>query len=221
MTPMKKITLAFLLLAAAVPVRADDPAPKTILFLGDTFVAGYGVTPSETMPAQIADRVAAAGLPFTVINAGESGEDSAAALQRAQELFQQHHVDVLVLFVGANDGLRQASISDLEHNLVYIIYRARKSNPRMRILFLGVRMPAEMGAYARRFNEIYPRIAYRRRIAILPWVLEGIMGELDLTLADHMHPNERGFKLMADRVWPGLESILRKSMADPPPKPKK
>jgi acyl-CoA thioesterase-1 len=194
-------------------VFADDSAEnsteKVVLFLGDSLTAGYGVEPEHSFPSLLARRIEAQKKNFKVVNAGISGDTTAGGLRRLDWLLRQP-VDILVLALGANDGLRGLPLDESENNLKKIISRSRERYPEIRILLAGMLIPPNMGEkYSARFKEIFPRLAEEERVELIPFLLEGVAAQTDLNLADGIHPNEQGYKKVADTVWNVLLPVLK------------
>lgn len=180
-----------------------------ILFVGDSFTEGYGVTPSESYPALIQARIQKKGWPFQVENQSRSSDTSGDALDRISDRLKEPF-DVLVVAVGANDGFQHVSPKVLDRNLRAIVRKAYAANKGAHILIVGMRMPLEQGEYARRFNDIYQRVAWEYRTAYLPFLLEDVIEVPELTLSDHLHPNADGYRIVADHVWGVLEPMLKR-----------
>ncbi|MCB0322355.1 MAG: arylesterase [Bdellovibrionales bacterium] len=201
------------LLSSIEEASADERDALRILFLGDSLTAGYGVAPEEAYPALLAQRIEQANLPFAVQNAGVSGDTTAGGLRRLSWLLRQP-VAVLVLALGANDGLRGLNLTATEENLRAIIERAREKNPNIRIVLAGMLVPPNMGEeYAKQFRALYHRVAEKEQTALVPFLLESVAAEPGLNLADGIHPNPEGYKLVANNVWQHLEPVLRELQA--------
>jgi acyl-CoA thioesterase-1 len=195
--------------APAKPSAEPDSKLPAVLFLGTSLTAGLGLEPEQAYPALIQHKIDSAGLGFRVVNAGVSGETSAGALRRVDWLLREP-VSVLVVETGANDGLRGLSPDSLEANIQGILDRARQLRPAPRLLLLGMRMPPNYGtAYAERFQEVYRDLARRNRAALVPFLLEGVGGVVNLNQADGIHPTAEGQRRVAETVWRALEPILR------------
>jgi acyl-CoA thioesterase-1 len=196
--------------AVAESGAAPAGAAGTVLFLGTSLTAGLGLEPEQAFPALIQRKIDEAGLPYHVVNAGVSGETSAGALRRLDWLLQQPF-DVLVLETGANDMLRGGDLDSLEANQQAIIDRVRAARPEARIVLLGLRAPPNLGLqYASRFRRLYPDLAERNDLPLVPFLLEGVGGHADLNQDDGIHPNAQGQARLADNVWKVLEGVLRK-----------
>jgi len=184
---------------------------KTVVFLGDSLTAGFGVEPAEAFPALVADKIRAAGLPFEVENAGLSGDTSAGGLRRIDWLLQRP-IDVLVIELGANDGLRGLDLKAMKTNLQAIIDKAKTKNPTVKIVLAGMQVPPNLGAeYASGFQRVFNELAHDNNAVLIPFLLEGVGGQRELNQADLIHPNPAGHRIIADLVWRTLEPILRKS----------
>jgi acyl-CoA thioesterase-1 len=193
---------------ACFAASAAAPAPKTILFLGDSITAGYGIDPSEAFPARIQQRIDARGWSFKVINAGQSGDTSAGGLSRLDWLLR-NRIDILVLELGANDGLRGLPVENTRKNLQAIIDRTRERYPQVRIVIAGMKLPPNWGGdYGRKFEAMFVDLAKKNKAALVPFVLEGVGGVRDLNLPDAIHPTAKGHEIVAANVWKVLEPIM-------------
>lgn len=208
-----------LLWIVATPVRAEDPADskKTVVVLGDSLAAGYGIDPSAAYPVLLEQRIQAAGLPYRVVNAGVSGDTTAGGLRRLDWILKRP-VDVLILELGGNDGLRGMAPSQTRSNLVSIIQKTRAARPQVRIVLTGMQMPSNFGAdYTREFRELYPEVARRESVALVPFLLEGVGGVPSLNQADQIHPTAEGHRRVATNVWAVLEGVLKTPAASTAP----
>jgi acyl-CoA thioesterase I len=207
-----KITIVILVLGLSIIVNGYPmaaPAPKTILFLGDSITAGYGLDLSEAFPGVIQKKIAAQGWNFKVVNGGQSGDTSAGGLGRLDWLLK-NRIDVLVLELGANDGLRGLSVDAMRKNLQAIIDRTKEKYPQARIVIAGMKVPPNMGAdYARRFEAVFADLAKNNNAPLIPFILEGVGGTRELNLADGIHPTAKGHEIVANNVWRALEPVLR------------
>ena len=182
----------------------------TIVFLGTSLTAGYGLAPDDAYPARIQEMVDSAGLGYRVVNAGLSGETSAGALRRVDWLFGQGPIAVLVVETGANDGLRGQSIDSLRANLRHILQRATALDPKPRIVVAGMEALPNLGReYGTRFRAIYPELATEFGAVYLPFLLAGVAGDDRLNQADGVHPTAEGARRVAANVWRVLEPVLR------------
>jgi acyl-CoA thioesterase-1 len=191
--------------------RAAEPQKKRVVFLGDSLTAGLGVQSSEAFPALVAEKVHAAGLPFEVENAGLSGDTSAGGLRRIDWLLQRP-IDILVLELGANDGLRGLDLKSMKTNLQAIIDKTKAKNPGVKIVLAGMEVPPNLGAeYATGFQRVFAELARENNATLIPFLLEGVGGHRELNQPDLIHPSPAGHRIVADLVWRTLEPILRQS----------
>jgi acyl-CoA thioesterase-1 len=195
---------------ASAPASSQPTESPAILFLGTSLTAGYGLDPAQAYPAVIQEKIDAAGLGYRVINAGVSGETSAGARRRVEWLFQQP-VSVLVLETGANDGLRGLPPDSLRKNIQAIFDQARRLQPSIELVLVGMRMPPNYGrAYTRQFESVYPELARSNRATLVPFLLEGVGGDNALNQPDGIHPTAEGQRRLAQTVWRVLEPVLRR-----------
>ncbi len=188
------------------------PAQKVVLVLGDSIAAGYGIDLSQAFPARLQKAIDARGWNFKVVNAGQSGDTSAGGLGRLDWLLK-NRVDVLVLELGANDGLRGVPIEATKKNLQAIIDRTREKYPRVKIVVAGMKIPPNLGRdYGRRFEAVFPELAKRNRAALIPFILENVGGLRELNLPDGIHPTAKGHEIVAENVWKVLEPVLRSEL---------
>lgn len=189
--------------------RVDSSAKKkTILFFGNSLTAGYGVDPSEAYPALIQDKIDSLHLNYKVINAGVSGETTSDGDSRIDWILKQP-VDIFVLELGGNDGLRGIPLSVTEKNLQLIIDKVKAKYPGVKIILEGLQIPPNMGTdYTTKFKEIYPRLASKNKIQLLPFLLKGVGGDPKLNQRDGIHPTVEGHKIVAENVWEVLKNDL-------------
>ncbi len=182
---------------------------KTMLFFGDSLTAGYGIDSAEAYPALIQDRIEAAKPgAWRVINAGLSGETTAGGLRRLDWILRQK-VDLFVIELGGNDGLRGTPLEHTQANLQTMIDRLRARNPRMIIVLAGMQIPTNMGvAYTEGFTQIFRDLAAKNDIVLIPFLLEGVGGIPSLNLPDGIHPTEEGHRILAETVWKILAPLL-------------
>jgi len=198
------------------PAPPADPAPPVpeggsgrVVFVGTSLTAGLGLDPSQAYPALLQRKIDSAGLRFTAVNAGVSGETSAGARRRIDWLLREPAA-VLVVETGANDGLRGQEVDSLAANIQAIIDRANRQQPRPRIVLVGMRAPPNYGAaYTGRFRSAYAELAKRNHVPLVPFLLEGVAGVDSLNQADLMHPTAAGQRRVAGTVWRVLEPVLR------------
>jgi acyl-CoA thioesterase-1 len=193
--------------APSAPVAAAPLAegPK-VIFLGDSLTAGLGVSVEEAFPARVGEILAAEGHPIQVINAGVSGDISAGGASRLAWLLRQKPA-IVVVELGANDGMRGQPLAELEKNLLDIVQRSQAAGAK--VLILGMRIPPNYGKdYSDGFEAIYPRVAEQTGAALVPFLLEGVGGEARLNQADGIHPTAEGHRLVAKNVAPALGRLL-------------
>lgn len=184
------------------------PPQKTILFYGDSLTAGYGLSPDEAFPNLVGKKLVSNGKNVKVINAGLSGETSAGGLSRLDWVLRQP-VDIFVLELGPNDGLRGLPLDQTEKNLQAIIDKVKSKYPNAKIVIAGMLVPPNMGPeYSERFKNIYPALAKKNKAALIPFLLEDVAGIEKLNLADGVHPNAEGHKIVAENVYKVLAPLL-------------
>jgi acyl-CoA thioesterase-1 len=200
--------LASLLVLGAVATRAAEP--RTIVFFGDSLTAGYGLADpaTEAYPALIQEKIDQAGLNWRAVNAGLSGETTAGGLRRVDWVLRQP-VDIFVLALGANDGLRGIDPGLSRSNLQKIVDRVRGRNPHAKFVLAGMQMPPAMGAdFAKDFEKMFPEVAEKNDATLIPFLLKGVGGDSDLNQPDRIHPTAKGHAVIADTVWKVLRPLL-------------
>lgn len=202
----------------APPVQPDNRG--VILFLGTSLTAGYGVGVEHAYPAVIQEKLDSAAYPFKVTNAGLSGETSAGGLRRLDWSLQQP-VDVLVLELGANDGLRGLPVTEMRANLDTIIARTKRHYPDAQILIAGMEAPPNLGrAYTEGFRTTYSYLSRKYDAVLIPFLLDRVAAHPELNQEDGIHPNIEGHKLVAESVWQKLEPMLEKRRRVVPSSPR-
>lgn len=197
-----------LLIIAMVVWSQTTGSPTTLLFYGDSLTAGYGLSTEEAFPALIEKELNKAGKKAKVINAGLSGETSAGGLNRLDWVLRQS-LDVFVLELGANDGLRGLPIEQTKSNLQAIIDKVKKKYPQAKIVLVGMMVPPNMGkAYSDAFKNIYPDLAKKNRAVLIPFLLDGVAGNEKLNQADGIHPNVEGHKIVARNLTPVFNKLI-------------
>ena len=193
----------------AAPAAASAPAKERVLVvLGDSLLAGFGVDPNEAWPARIQEKIREAGLPWKLVNAGVSGDTSAGGLRRLDWILRRP-VDALLIELGGNDGLRGLPLEATRTNLQSVIERTRAKHPEARIVLAGMRMPENFGeAYTRTFEALYRDLAEKHRVALVPFLLDGVGGRPEFNLPDQIHPNAEGHRRVATNVWNVLRPLL-------------
>jgi acyl-CoA thioesterase I len=199
-------------------MAADSSLPlrerKSVVVLGDSLAAGLGVDETQAFPALLQQRIDAAGWNYTVINAGVSGDTTADGLNRINWLLRRS-IDVLIVELGGNDGLRGLPLSATKTNLQAIIDKVNQKYPQAQIVIAGMQMPPNMGEqYTKEFKEIFPELAQKNHAALVPFLLEGVGGHPHLNQPDQIHPTAEGHKVVAENVWKVLRPILSAGAAN-------
>ena len=220
------LLLAFSIIAVHPGIHGAEPtahaAPSSqpaqrVVVLGDSLAAGYGVGAGESWPDRVQSRIRVAGLPFTVVNAGVSGDTTAGGLRRIDWILKQP-VDVLVLELGGNDGLRGMAPTATRTNLVGIVQKTRAKWPSASIVLAGMQMPTSMGReFSQKFGQVFPEVAKAERLHLIPHLLEGVGGVPELNLPDLIHPTAAGHDLVASNAWKTIEPLLRQRVAQKSP----
>jgi acyl-CoA thioesterase-1 len=196
--------------AVAASSPAPDSRPKVVV-LGDSLTAGLGLVPTESFPAVLQRRIDDARLRFDVVNAGVSGDTSAGGLRRLDWSLQDG-ARVLVLALGANDGLRGLPVRELKRNLATVIERAQAKG--ILVVLAGMEAPPNYGAeYATAFRQAYRDLATQYHVPLVPFLLDRVAGQPGLNQADGIHPNVRGAQIVADTVWAVLKPELERLSA--------
>lgn len=196
-----------MLISGAASAAAE---PRTVLFYGDSLSAGYGLEDPAglSFPGLIQAKITEAGLPYRVVNAGLSGETTSGGLRRIDWILRQQ-VDVFVLELGGNDGLRGLPVATSRANLIAIIERVRAKNPAVKVLLAGMQMPTSMGPdYTAAFAAMFPEIADQQKVALIPFLLADVGGIPSMNLPDGIHPNPEGHRRVAETVWTYLKPLL-------------
>jgi len=181
---------------------------KTILFYGDSITAGYGLDPQYAFPELVKKDLTNKGFSIEVINAGLSGETSAGGASRIDWVLRQP-VDIFILELGGNDGLRGLPLDQTRKNLQSIINRVRKHNPNVKIVIAGMMVPPNLGEdYSKKFKNIFPELATKNNTELIPFILDGVAGDPKLNLNDGIHPNVEGHKIVAKTVLAKITKLL-------------
>jgi len=181
---------------------------KTIVFFGNSLTAGYGLSPSQAFPAIIQKKIDSLGLPYQVVNAGVSGETSSGGNTRVDWILRQP-VDIFILELGANDGLRGIPLSETRKSLQSIIDKVKSKYPATKLVFAGMQVPPNMGQkYSTEFRNIYTELATKNAMTLVPFILEGVGGETHLNQEDGIHPTAEGHIIVAENLWRHLEKLL-------------
>jgi acyl-CoA thioesterase-1 len=200
--------------APAAPRPANDSRPKVVV-LGDSLTAGLGLAQSEAYPALVEEKLRGAGYDWDVINAGVSGDTSAAGLARADWAFDEPNVRILILELGANDGLRGLPVDEMKKNLAMIIERAQARH--IAVLLAGMEAPPNFGPdYTVSFRQAYRDLAKQYHVTLLPFLLDKVAGNAGLNQGDGIHPNVEGARIVADTVWTVLKPMVASASASSP-----
>jgi acyl-CoA thioesterase-1 len=182
-------------------------AEGVVVVLGDSLTAGLGVAADEAFPARLQARLRAEGYDYRVVNAGVSGDTTAGGLRRVDWVLRAKP-DVVVVALGANDGLRGLSPQAMQANLEAIVGRLQTAGAR--VLLAGMRLPPNYGAaYTKEFQAVFPEVARRAKVPLMPFLLDGVAADPRLNQPDGIHPTVAGQQLIADRLWPYLRPLLR------------
>lgn len=202
---MNRIILFLLLQIIVAPVRAEP----TILIVGDSLSAGYGIDVNQGWVSLLQHQLRKKGHRYRLINASVSGDTSAGALARLPLIFQRTRPDIVIIEIGGNDGLRGLSLAAMRNNLSRMIALGKKQGAT--ILLLGVRLPPNYGpAYVGLFQKAFAQVARKNRVSLVPRFLLGVAGNSNFMQSDGIHPLAEGQQRMLDNVWPELEVILKR-----------
>lgn len=196
--------------SAEQQIQNSQEKKKVILFFGDSITAGYGLDGGvkDAFPEIIQQKIDSLNLPYTCVNAGLSGETSAGGLERIDWLLK-NEVDIFVLELGANDGLRGVDPAATYKNLKNIITKVKSSYPEATILLAGMMVPPNLGKeYFDKFKAIYPALAKEENVALVPFILDGVAGQPDLNQKDGIHPTAEAQPRLAQNIWTVLEPLL-------------
>ncbi len=187
----------------------DTSNKKVILFFGNSLTAGYGVQPEESFPARIQQRIDSLELPYAVVNAGVSGETTSGGLSRLEWVLKNQKVDIFILELGANDGLRGIPVNETRQNLMAIIDKVQAANPDVEIILAGMLVPPNMGPeYSKAYEVIFPEVAQKKEVDLIPFLLKDVGGVDSLNQDDGIHPNPAGARILAENTWEVLEKYL-------------
>jgi len=209
-----KCIAAFLIIVSIVfaqPAIATET--KTILVFGDSLSDGFMLKRSEAYPALLAKKLRTAGLNFLVTNASASGGTTDGGLERLPSHLK-HKIDVLILELGINDAFRGVPIDQIRNNLQEIIDKVKARSPNARVVIAGIQLPGYAADdYVSAFGQMFADLAAKNRAALVPYLLETVAGNPSLNLADGIHPNAAGQKILAENVWRVLEPVAREVAA--------
>ena len=196
---------------SAEAAKRDPSIVITIVALGDSLTAGYGLSRKQAWPALVGEKMRAAGYEFEVVNAGSSGDTTSGGLRRLPDLLRAHKkIDVFVLELGINDAFRGTPIEQIRANLQAIIDQVRTRQPNASIIIAGMQLPnVSSDDYVGAFGGIFRALAEKNRAILIPFFLEGVGGNPDLNQWDGVHPNTAGQRVLSENVWRVLEPLLR------------
>jgi acyl-CoA thioesterase-1 len=197
----------FLFLFALFLASGSALAARTVLVMGDSLSAGYGIRPGEAWPALLETRLAEKRLDYSVANLSISGETTAGGRARLPAALERYRPAVVVIALGANDGLRGLPLVQMRDNLAAMADAARAAGAR--VLVAGMRLPPNYGPYATEFKDSFADVAKARKATLLPFLLEPVALNRNLFLADNLHPTAEAQPLILDHVWPALQPLLK------------
>lgn len=198
--------------ASTLPPRTSAP---TVLFIGTSLTAGYGLQPDQAYPVLVEQLADSAGIPIHAVNAGVSGETSAGALARIDWVLKQP-ANVIVIETGANDALRALPVSQARANIAAILRKARHDRPHAQLVLVQMEAPPNLGAdYTTAFHDMYGELAREYGATLAPFLLDGVAGIPDLNQGDGVHPNAAGERIVARNVWQALEPVVKGSRGAP------
>jgi acyl-CoA thioesterase I len=208
---------ALLSLQTVEAAKRDASNVITIVALGDSLTAGYGLSRKQAYPALIAEKMRAAGYEFEIVNAGSSGDTTNGGLRRLPAILSAHKkIDIFILELGINDAFRGVPIDQIRTNLQAIIDEVRRRYPNVAIIIAGMQLPDfSSDDYVGAFGAIFAGLAEKNRATLIPYLLEGVGGNPDLNQWDRVHPNAAGQRILADNVWRVLQPLLSQTAAKP------
>ena len=209
------VLLALSLVQSAQPAKRDPSNVITIVALGDSLTAGFGLSRKQAWPALVAEKMRTAGYEFEVVNAGSSGDTTTGGLRRLPAILRAHHkIDIFVLELGINDAFRGVPIEQIRSNLQSIIDQVRAQQPGASIVLAGMQLPnVSSDDYVGAFGGIFRAVAEKNRVTLIPFFLEGVGGNPELNQWDRVHPNAAGQRVLAENVWRVIEPLLRRTIA--------
>jgi len=182
-------------------------AAKTILILGDSLSAGYGISQEASWPSLLDKRLQEKRLDYSVANVSISGETTSGGRSRLDAVLVKHKPAIVIIALGSNDGLRGLPIATIRDNLIMMAEKAQDAGAR--VLIVGQRMPPNYGAYAIQFHEVFGDVAQLKKTALVDFLLDGVADQPKLFQSDNMHPLAEAQPRLLDNVWKGLEPLLK------------
>src|ERR1043165_5246947 len=204
--------LALFTIQSTQAAKSDPSGVITIVALGDSLTAGYGLSRKQAWPALVGEKMRAAGYEFEGVNASSSGDTTSGGLRRLPAILRAHKkMDIFVLELGINDAFRGVPIEQIRSNLQAIVDQVRAAQPNASIVIAGMQLPnASSDDYVGAFGGIFRAVAEKNRAILIPFFLEGVGGNPELNQWDRVHPNAAGQRVLAENVWRVLEPLLRK-----------
>lgn len=197
------------------PANAEESDEALVLVLGNSIAAGYGLGEEQAFPALLQEKIDSLGWSARVVNAGVSGETTAGGRNRIDWLLNQYHVDILLIELGGNDGLRGIDPEATKRNLQQIIDKTQARYPEARIVLAGMQIPPNLGQdYTERFRRIYSEIAEEKEVELIPFLLEGVGGVPRLNQGDGIHPTAEGQRVVTENVWDVLRPVLQEELPE-------
>jgi acyl-CoA thioesterase-1 len=189
--------------------EASENSTETILCFGDSITAGYGLEDSnDAFPAVLQEKIDSLNLKYIVVNSGLSGETTAGGKSRIDWVLNQD-IDIFLLELGANDGLRGVPLSETRSNLQAIIKTVKEKSPKTKIILAGMQLPPNMGQkYTTEFKQLFSELAKANNLAFIPFILKDVGGIVELNQSDGIHPTVEGHKIIAHTVWEILKPML-------------
>ena len=216
---IRLLITALILLAGQTAGTAKRDASNviTIVALGDSLTAGFGLSRKQAWPALVAEKMRGAGYEFEVVNAGSSGDTTAGGLERLPAILRAHtKIDIFILELGINDVFRGVPIGEIRANLQAIVDQVGARQPNAAIVIAGMQLPDySSDDYVGAFSGIFAGLAEKNRATLIPYLLEGVGGNPALNQWDRVHPNAAGQRVLAENVWRVLQPLLRKTAANP------
>lgn len=202
-----RVLLAGALLAGVLIGHTASAEERVVVALGDSITSGFGLLSEQAYPALLEQRLRREGYAYRVVNAGVSGDTTAGGVRRVEWVLRSRPA-VVIVALGANDGLRHQSVASMRDNLLQIARRLRAAGSR--VLLAGMRVPPNYGAeYTRAFAAVFPDVARVAGVPLAPFLLDGVAGDARLNQPDGLHPTAEGQRVIAERLWPHLEPLLR------------
>lgn len=196
-----------LLLIAFLLCSLPALAARNILVFGDSLSAGYGISLEAAWPSLMQQKLKSSKPDYNVVNQSISGETTAGGRSRLPEALAQHQPAIVILALGANDGLRGLPLNQMQNNLQAMIAYARGTGAR--VVLVGMRIPPNYGPYAQKFEDIYTKLAKENQLPLVKFLLEGIADKPAMFQADGLHPTAVAQRRILDNVWPALKPLLR------------